>query len=74
MENSSILGAFARLSLCLATLFAPLTVDMTFKVAVIYQLCENILFKCRNCAGVKAEPVLKRLDEPFRKNHISDTQ
>lgn len=55
------------------SLLSALSVDMAFKIAVIYQLGEDKLFKSRNSARIKSESVIERLDKPFGKNHISDT-
>ena len=47
---------------------------MTFKVAVVDELSENVLHKGRNGAGVKAELFFIRFDKMFGKHHVSDTK
>lgn len=63
-----IIQAFNHFCLSLSQLrgvFSALSVDMAFKIAVIYQLGENKLFKSRNSARIKSEPVIERLDKPL---------
>ena len=47
---------------------------MTFKVAIVDELSENILYKGRNGAGVKSELFFIRFDKMFGKHHVSDTK
>ena len=49
-------------------------IDVSFKVAVVDELGENVLHKGRNGAGVKAELFFIRFDKMFGKHHVSDTK
>ena len=47
---------------------------MTFKVTVVNKFSENVLYKGRNGAEVKAELFFIRFDKMFGKHRVSDTK
>ena len=49
-------------------------VDMTFKITVVDQFGQDVLYKGGNGTGVEAELFLILPDEVFRKKHIPDAQ
>ena len=53
---------------------SPYAIDMSFKIAVVDQLGENVLHKGWNRAGVKAKFIFVFGYQMLGKNHISDTQ
>ena len=58
----------------LTPLISSNSVDVTLKVTVLEQSCNNVLLKGRYSAGVKSEAHVKILYKPLRQHHIADTQ
>ena len=46
-------------------------VDMSFKISVRYQLCDEELLKNGHCAGIKSELFLKQRQKSFGKDRVS---
>ena len=51
----------------------PKPVDMLFKTSIFHKLCQGILFKIRNCTGIKRKLLVKFLCQSEWQNHIADT-
>ena len=53
--------------------FSSDAVDMALKIAVVEQLCENVLHKSRNGAGIEAELLFVYADKMLGQHHVSNT-
>ena len=49
-------------------------VYVSFEIAVLDKPCNDELLKSRDGAGIKAEAAVELGDEPFRQDHITDTE
>ena len=50
------------------------SVDVTFKVTAVYELCNNKLLKGWHGAGIESQLFLEELYKSVWENHISYTQ